>query len=74
MYNNAMTEKKDTIQTQLKELEAIAEWFDKGEELDVEEGLAKVKQGADLVKKLKARIRDVENEFREIEADLTEEA
>ncbi len=61
---------KDTIQEQLKKLEEIAAWFEKSDEFDVEEGLKKVKDGADLVKKLKGRIKEVENEFREIEADL----
>lgn len=61
---------KDTIQKQLKELEAIAAWFEKEGDFDVEEGMKKVKEGALLVKNLKERIKAVENEFREIEADL----
>lgn len=65
-----MTEKKDNIQAQLKQLEAIAEWFEKEEDFDVEEGLKKVREGAELVKKLKGRIKEVENEFNELEADL----
>jgi exonuclease VII small subunit len=65
-----MPEKNDHIQEQLKQLEAIATWFEKEEDFDVEEGLKKVKEGAELVKKLKGRIKEVENEFRELEADL----
>ncbi len=64
-----MTNKKETIQEQLKELEAIAAWFEKDSDFDIEEGLAKVKEGAVLVKKLQERIKDVENEFRELELD-----
>jgi len=68
-----MTDKKDNIQEQLKELEDIAKWFEGEEDFDVEEGLKKVKEGAELVKKLKGKIKEVENEFREIEAEMNEE-
>ncbi len=67
-----MTEKKDNIQEQLKELEAIASWFEK-DDFDVEEGLKKVKEGAELVKKLKGRIKEVENEFNELQAEIEKE-
>lgn len=69
-----MTTKGDTIREQLKELEDIAAWFEKESDFDVEEGLKKVKEGAALVKKLKDRIKAVENEFQELEADLTTDA
>ena len=65
--------KGETIREQLKELEAIAAWFEKESDFDVEEGLQKVKEGAALVKKLKDRIKAVENEFQELEGELTEE-
>lgn len=68
-----MTEKKESIKTQLKELEDIAQWFEKEEDFDIEEGLKKVKEGASLVKKLKTRIQEVENEFRELEAEIATE-
>jgi exonuclease VII small subunit len=61
---------KENIQAQLKKLEDIAAWFEGDEEFDIEEGLKKVKEGAELVKKLKGRIKEVENEFHELEADL----
>ena len=66
-----MAPKGDTIREQLKELEAIAAWFEKESDFDVEEGLQKVKEGAVLVKKLKDRIQEVENEFQELKADLS---
>lgn len=68
-----MPEKKDSIQTQLKELEDIAQWFEKEGDFDIEEGLKKVKEGAVLVKKLKTRIQEVENDFRELEVEMTKE-
>lgn len=60
-----------TIQDELNKLEAIATWFEKDANFDVEEGLRKVKEGAELVKSLKSRLKVVENEFHEIEASMT---
>lgn len=68
-----MATKGETIQEQLKGLEDIAGWFEKESDFDVEEGLKKVKEGAVLVKKLKDRIKEVENEFHELEVDLTKD-
>lgn len=68
-----MATKGDTIREQLKELEDIAAWFEKESDFDIEEGLKKVKEGAVLVKKLKDRIKEVENEFQELEADLSQD-
>ncbi|MDP3988946.1 MAG: exodeoxyribonuclease VII small subunit [bacterium] len=62
--------KKQTIQESLKKLEETAAWFEQGEELDVEEGLKKVKEGATLIKELKIRLKDAENEFEEIKREL----
>ena len=59
----------------LKQLSEITEWFDNREEIDVEEGLEKVKQAVFLIKASKARLKAIENEFEEIkkEADSKEE-
>lgn len=65
--------KKTTIKESLKKLEDIAGWFEQGDTLDVEEGLKKVKEGAVLIKELKARLKDAENEFEEIQRDLASE-
>ena len=61
---------KEKISEQLKKLETIAHWFDSQKEIDVEEGLKKVKEGAVLIKDLKIKLKKVENEFREIKKDL----
>lgn len=68
-----MTEKKEKIQDQLKQLEGIAAWFEKEGDFDVEDGLEKVKEGAALVKQLKGRLKEVENEFKELEATVEKE-
>ncbi|OHA70926.1 MAG: hypothetical protein A3H01_00890 [Candidatus Wildermuthbacteria bacterium RIFCSPLOWO2_12_FULL_40_9] len=54
----------------LKQLAEIAEWFDKREEIDVEEGLEKVKKAVFLIKESKARLKAVENEFEEIKKKI----
>jgi len=53
----------------LKQLAAIAEWLEaqeRSEEPDFDKGLEKVREAAALVKASRARLTEVENEFREI--------
>lgn len=64
--------KKINISESLKKLEAIADWFEKEKDLDVEEGLEKVKAGGELIKALKERLKEVENEFNEIKKGIGE--
>ncbi len=56
----------------LKKLEAISSWFDSQREVDVEEGLKKVKEGAELIKTSKARLAEIENEFEEVKKGMSE--
>ena len=65
-----MPKSKQQINDSLKKLETIVEWFENQEEVDVEEGLDKVKEGAKLIKELKERLKNVENEFKEIKGEL----
>jgi len=68
-----MTEDKEIkISESLDKLEKIVDWFEKQEEVDVEEGLKKVKEGATIIKTLKARLKEVETEFNEIRRELEE--
>ena len=65
---------KETNLTQsLKKLEEIVEWFENQQEVDVEKGLEKVKEGAVLIKASKDRLEKVENEFEEVKKELEEE-
>ena len=64
--------KKTSITESLAKLEKIAEWFEHEREVDVEEGLKKVKEGALVVKELKERLKEAENEFTEIRKELEE--
>lgn len=64
---------KKKLKDSLKKLDEIIAWFDGQEEVDVETGLDKVKEGAALIKASKARLREIENEFEEVKRDLEEE-
>lgn len=66
-------EKKDKkIVSALSKLEEIVEWFENQSEIDVEEGLVKMREGAGIIKDLKAKLKKAENEFEEIKKDLME--
>ena len=61
---------KESLGEQLKKLQQIVDWFDDQEEVDVEKGLEKVKEGAGLIKESKKRLKELENEFEEVRKDL----
>lgn len=67
---SAKKEDGQTITKSLEKLEALVRWFDEQEQVDVSEGLRKVKEGAVLVKELKARLKEVENEFTDLKKEL----
>ncbi|PIR02101.1 MAG: hypothetical protein CO144_02355 [Candidatus Nealsonbacteria bacterium CG_4_9_14_3_um_filter_35_11] len=60
----------ENLNDNLKRLSEISNWFDSQEEIDVEEGLKKVKQAAELIKASKKRLNEVENKFEEIKKDI----
>ncbi|MFC1629756.1 hypothetical protein ACFL11_00830 [Patescibacteria group bacterium] len=61
------------LNNNLKRLAEITGWFDNQEEVDVEEGLKKVKEAVGLIKASKGRLKEIENEFEEIKKDIAEE-
>jgi len=65
--------KKQDLTSDLKKLSQIVEWFEEREEVDLEEGLKRVKEAAELIKRSKERLREIENEFEEIKKEITEE-
>lgn len=67
------TEKTLSLGESLKKLESIVNWFDNQEEVDVEVGLEKVKEGVALIKSSKARLKEVENEFEVVKKELEKE-
>ena len=63
-------ENKESIGQSLQKLERIVRWLDEQDQVDVEEGLTKVREGAALVKALRGRLKAVENEFEEVKKEL----
>lgn len=63
---------KNTLKDSLKKLKDIVEWFDNQEEIDVEAGLEKVKEGAGLIKESKKQLKELENEFEKVKEELEE--
>lgn len=56
----------------LNKLNVIVRWFDDQDEVDVEQGLTKVKEAAVLIKASKARLAAIENEFEAIEKEIND--
>lgn len=63
---------KTNLNDSLKKLAEITEWFDSQEEVDVEAGLKKVKEGAVLIKESKKRLAEIENEFEEVKKSMND--
>lgn len=63
--------KKESLSESLEKLEAITEWFERQESVDVEAALEKVKEGVALIRESKVRLKEVENEFEIVKKSLT---
>jgi len=61
---------ENNLKNNLKKLEEISSWFNDQEEVDVEEGLEKVKEAIVLIKESKERLKKIENEFEEIKKEI----
>lgn len=57
----------------LKKVQEIIAWFDNQEEVDVEKGLEKIKEGTVLIKESRTRLKEIENEFEVVKKDLEKE-
>ncbi len=66
-------QKEINLTQSLKKLEEIVEWFENQEEVDVEKGIEKVREGIALIKASRERLKKVENEFEEVRRELKEE-
>lgn len=65
-------DKKFNFTKAIEELEEINRWF-QNEEIDLEEGLTKFRHGLELIKKCRERLKIVENEFKEIKKEFSED-
>lgn len=64
------TDKSSNLNDNLKELAQISAWFNDQKELDIEQGLEKVRQAANLIKTSRKQLDSLENEFKEIEKEF----
>lgn len=55
----------------LAELGEIVTWFENQNNVDVEIGLEKVRAAATLITASKTRLSEIENEFRELEKEIS---
>ena len=67
-----MTKTNTNLTESIKKLRAITSWFEEQEEVDIEAGLEKVKEGALLIKTSRARLKELENEFEEVKKKLAD--
>jgi len=58
------------LKENLKKLSTIVSWFESQDDLDVEQGLEYVKEGAGLIKSSRERLSQIENEFKEIKKEI----
>lgn len=68
-----MSMAKANLSESLKKVQEIVAWFDNQEEVDVEKGLEKIKEGTVLIKDSRARLKEIENEFEVVKKDLEKE-
>ncbi|OIP79428.1 MAG: hypothetical protein CO002_01025 [Candidatus Portnoybacteria bacterium CG_4_8_14_3_um_filter_44_10] len=61
---------KNSLKESLKKLKSIIAWFDQQEEVDVEAGLERVKEGAQLIRESRAELKNLENEFEKVKKEL----
>ncbi|HEX9722095.1 MAG TPA: exodeoxyribonuclease VII small subunit [Candidatus Paceibacterota bacterium] len=64
--------KKQNLQQALERLESLVKELE-AKDVDVEAGLAKFKEGVDLVKFCQGQLQEAENEFRKLKTELEEE-
>src|SRR4051795_11429710 len=65
--------KKFDFTASLGKLEEINSWF-QNEDLNLDEGLEKLKEGKELIKRCRTRLSEVENEFVKIKQEFAEDA
>lgn len=64
---------KEGLKEYLDKIKKISEWFEEQDEIDLEAALVKIREAGELIKLSKERLVEVENEFREIKAEVEKE-
>ncbi len=65
--------KKNNLSENIKKLSQTAQWFESQEDIDVEEGLKKVKEAVEIIKESKKRLTEIENEFEKVKKEIDED-
>jgi exodeoxyribonuclease VII small subunit len=65
--------KKFDFTKAINQLEEINNWF-QNEDFNLDEGLQKLKQGKELIKKCRTRLHEVENEFVKVKKEFAEDS
>jgi len=66
-----MVQQKQSLQETLQKLEGLVKDLEQ-KDVDVEAGLAKFKEGVDLVKFCQSQLKEAENEFKKLKEELEE--
>lgn len=61
------SEGSNGISHSMSKLQEIVSWFEQQENIDLEEGIKKVKEGAEHLKIAKNQLKEIDNEFKELE-------
>ncbi|HCR81500.1 MAG: hypothetical protein UY13_C0002G0195 [Candidatus Pacebacteria bacterium GW2011_GWB1_47_8] len=64
-----MAKQSFDITKAMAELEAISTWFDEAD-INLEQGLGKMKRARELIDQIQARLKKTENEFVALKADF----
>lgn len=67
-----MADKQFQVSKAIQELEEINRWFQE-EDIDLEEGLERLKKGKELIQQCRQRLQNVENEFLKIKAEFADD-
>jgi exonuclease VII small subunit len=59
-----------SLKAAMDELRTIAAWFESQEEIDLEQSILHLKNGVNIVKHAKMRLKEIENEFDEIKKHI----
>ena len=65
LYSNHMPKSPNSFAKAMKELEELNNWF-QSQDIDLDEGLKKLRRGGELIKQCQTQLKDIENEFIEI--------
>lgn len=67
-----MAIEKNNLSDSLNKLSKIVQWFESQENIDIEKGLDKVREGMALIRSSKEKFKKIENEFEEIKKEFSE--